>query len=47
MEYTNSASEFVGSTFFSILMVIGVIGIGVILRMTFRSNSEYKYKADE
>jgi len=47
MDFQEKANEFVGSTLFSVIMIIAVIVIGIILRMTFRSSdSEYKHKSD-
>ena len=47
MDFTNTASEFVGSNLFSVLMILIVIGIGVGLRITFRvDDTEYKHKRD-
>jgi hypothetical protein len=48
MESTNAMNDFIGSTMFSCLMILGVVAIGVILKLTFRSSgSDYTHRPDQ
>ena len=49
MELTEWANAFVGSTYFSILMILFIIEIGLLLRLTFTRHNDdvYRHKPDE
>jgi len=49
MELSEWANAFVGSTYFSILMILFIIGIGLLLRLTFTRHNDdvYRHKPDE
>ena len=48
MELNTLVNQFVGSNYFPVLIIALGIGVGFLLRSTFRSSdSEYVHKSDE
>ena len=49
MEFSTWVNEFVGTTYFAVLMIVGLIGLGVLLRLTFSKHNDdiYRHRPDE
>ena len=49
MEFSTWVNEFVGTPLFAVLMILALIGIGVLLRLTFSKHNDdiYRHKPDE
>lgn len=44
MELTNALNNFLGSWYFTAIMVVAVIAVGIFIRVSFRTGGkEYKY----
>ncbi len=48
MDLNNILNAFMGSPVFSILMIIGIIALGIFIRMSLLpTNNEYKHRPDK